>query len=246
MRRAADIMVQSGMPTTATSTVNIDDAWMAGENRRPRRRRSLPRDERGMINANRRFPDMKAMTDYIHGTGAGRRHLNLAGCAHVRRLLRLVAARGADAARFVEWGFDSSSTIGVPTAKHRAPKPDPSSAPAEALSPHGGILKQQPRDIVFNSATVRNGRRFVEVGRRGGRALLADDGDLGLERTSGSPASTRSASRTPSIGTTRGRGLERSGLTSSSGTSAMPTTSKSRRSHRAAHNEQYSYMSCGR
>ena len=57
MRDAADAMVTSGMINHGYIYVNIDDCWIA------------PRDAAGKIMSNSRFPNMKAMTDYIHHRG---------------------------------------------------------------------------------------------------------------------------------------------------------------------------------
>ena len=43
-----------------------------------------PRDAQGNVNPNRRFPDMKALTDYIHGQGPEGRHLHLARTVDLR------------------------------------------------------------------------------------------------------------------------------------------------------------------
>ena len=69
MRDAADAMVSSGMINHGYKYVNIDDCWAvkpgatdprSAASRAMRRARSMP---------NKRFPDMKALTDYIHGKG---------------------------------------------------------------------------------------------------------------------------------------------------------------------------------
>src|SRR5580658_9049871 len=55
VREIADAMVSSGMRDAGYIYVNIDDTWQ-GE-----------RDTQGNIRANSRFPDMKALADYVHG-----------------------------------------------------------------------------------------------------------------------------------------------------------------------------------
>lgn len=57
VRAQADAMVSSGMRDAGYVYVNIDDTWQ-GE-----------RDAQGNIHANSRFPDMKALADYVHGKG---------------------------------------------------------------------------------------------------------------------------------------------------------------------------------
>ena len=57
VRAAADAMVPSGMKDAGYIYVNIDDTWQ-GE-----------RDAQGNIQANSKFPDMKALADYVHSKG---------------------------------------------------------------------------------------------------------------------------------------------------------------------------------
>ena len=53
----ADAMVSSGMRDAGYIYVNIDDTW-EGE-----------RDAQGNIQTNEKFPDMKALADYVHSKG---------------------------------------------------------------------------------------------------------------------------------------------------------------------------------
>jgi alpha-galactosidase len=57
VRSAADAMVASGMRDAHYEYVNVDDTWQ-GE-----------RDAQGNIHPNSRFPDMKALGDYVHSKG---------------------------------------------------------------------------------------------------------------------------------------------------------------------------------
>mgnify|MGYP003766401219 CR=1 FL=1 len=57
MMAHADKMVESGLAGHGYQYVNIDDCWEGG------------RDANGEIRSNERFPDMKAMSDYIHSKG---------------------------------------------------------------------------------------------------------------------------------------------------------------------------------
>jgi alpha-galactosidase len=57
VRSQADAMVSSGMRDAGYIYINIDDTWQA------------ERDAQGIIHANSRFPDMKALADYVHGKG---------------------------------------------------------------------------------------------------------------------------------------------------------------------------------
>ena len=57
VRAAADALVSSGMKDAGYVYVNIDDTWEAG------------RDAQGFIEPNSKFPDMKALAEYVHSKG---------------------------------------------------------------------------------------------------------------------------------------------------------------------------------
>jgi alpha-galactosidase len=57
VRNAADAIVSNGMKDAGYIYVNIDDAW------------EDKRDAQGNIVPNSKFPDMKALADYVHGKG---------------------------------------------------------------------------------------------------------------------------------------------------------------------------------
>jgi len=57
VRAAADAIVASGMRDAGYIYVNIDDSWEG------------QRDAQGNIQSNSKFPDMKALGDYVHSKG---------------------------------------------------------------------------------------------------------------------------------------------------------------------------------
>jgi alpha-galactosidase len=57
VRAQADAMVSSGMRDAGYVYINIDDTWEA------------ERDAKGVTQTNKKFPDMKALADYVHGKG---------------------------------------------------------------------------------------------------------------------------------------------------------------------------------
>jgi len=57
VRQIADAMASNGMKDAGYLYVNIDDTWEGG------------RDAQGNILTNKKFPDMKALADYVHGKG---------------------------------------------------------------------------------------------------------------------------------------------------------------------------------
>src|SRR6185369_15054545 len=69
MREAADAMVSCGMINHGYQYVNIDDCWAVRRNTTDPTLQGDPRDGNGRVNSSPRFPDMKALTDYIHSRG---------------------------------------------------------------------------------------------------------------------------------------------------------------------------------
>jgi alpha-galactosidase len=57
VRAQADAMVSSGLKDAGYVYINIDDTWQG------------KRDANGFIQSNEKFPDMKALADYVHGKG---------------------------------------------------------------------------------------------------------------------------------------------------------------------------------
>ena len=57
VRSIADAMASNGMKEAGYRYINIDDTWEAG------------RDAQGNIQTNKKFPDMKALADYVHSKG---------------------------------------------------------------------------------------------------------------------------------------------------------------------------------
>jgi len=57
VRGIADAMVRNGMRDAGYVYINIDDTWEA------------ERDANGVLGSNTKFPDMKALADYVHGKG---------------------------------------------------------------------------------------------------------------------------------------------------------------------------------
>jgi alpha-galactosidase len=57
LRGMADAMASNGMKDAGYTYINIDDTWESG------------RDAQGNITTNKKFPDMKALADYVHSKG---------------------------------------------------------------------------------------------------------------------------------------------------------------------------------
>jgi alpha-galactosidase len=94
VRAAADALVSTGMRDAGYIYVNIDDTWQ-GE-----------RDAQGVIHANNKFPDMKALADYVHSKGLKIGIYSSPGpltCAHYAGSY---LHEEQDAKTYAEWGFD--------------------------------------------------------------------------------------------------------------------------------------------
>ena len=106
IRAAAEAMVQSGLIQHGWQYINIDDCWMIRRRSHDPTVGGQPRDEAGRILTNKRFPDMKALTDSIHDLGLKAGIYISPGpwtCAQYEGSWQ---HEQLDARRFAEWGFD--------------------------------------------------------------------------------------------------------------------------------------------
>lgn len=118
VRAQADAMVSSGMGDAGYIYINIDDTWQ-GE-----------RDAQGVIHANSKFPDMKALADYVHGKGLKVGVYSSPGpktCAgfagsygHEEQDAQTYAAWGVDYLKYDLCSFDDMmKEAGSPEAAHK-------------------------------------------------------------------------------------------------------------------------------
>ena len=94
VRAAADAMVSSGMKDAGYIYVNIDDTWQ-GE-----------RDAQGNIHANSKFPDMKALADYVHSKGLKIGIYSGPGAQTCAQYAGSLGHEAQDAKTYADWGFD--------------------------------------------------------------------------------------------------------------------------------------------
>jgi alpha-galactosidase len=176
MRDAADAMVSSGMIDHGYMYVNIDDCWSAKPGSTDSTLLVEPNDKNGMINSNKRFPDMRALTDYIHLKGLKAGIYTSPGPFTCAGHVSVYGNEEKDIARFVEWGYDflkydwcSYSSIG-----RRDTLPD-LQKPYILVSK---ILKKQKRDIVLNLCQYGMGEVW-KWGKKVGGQSWRTAGDLG-------------------------------------------------------------------
>jgi alpha-galactosidase len=94
VRTMADAMVSSGMRDAGYIYVNIDDTWEG------------VRDAQGNLHSNYKFPDMKALADYVHSKGL---KLGIYSSPGPRTCAGYPASYGheeQDAKTFAAWGID--------------------------------------------------------------------------------------------------------------------------------------------
>ncbi len=106
VKAAAKAMVETGLADYGWRYVNIDDCWMRKPGHDDPKRAGRPRDKKGMILANDYFPDMPALTEYIHGFGLKAGLYTSPGPTTCQGYEAAHLHEYRDAQRFAEWGFD--------------------------------------------------------------------------------------------------------------------------------------------
>src|SRR5580704_4726715 len=94
VRAQADAMVASGMRDAGYRYINIDDTWEG------------QRDAAGLIHPNARFPDMKALADYVHSKGL---KLGIYSSPGPKTCAGYAGSQGheaQDARTYAAWGVD--------------------------------------------------------------------------------------------------------------------------------------------
>jgi len=94
VRAQADAMVSSGMRDAGYIYVNIDDTWEG------------QRDASGSIVANAKFPDMKALGDYVHGKGLKLGIYSSPGPLTCAKYEGSYGHEDQDAQTYAKWGVD--------------------------------------------------------------------------------------------------------------------------------------------
>jgi alpha-galactosidase len=94
IRAAADTMVSSGLAAHGFQYINLDDAW------------TDRRHENGELRTNKRFPDMKALADYVHSKGLKFGIYSSPGPKTCAGYEGSYGNEGLDARTFAAWGVD--------------------------------------------------------------------------------------------------------------------------------------------
>jgi alpha-galactosidase len=94
VRSMADAMVSSGMSKLGYLYINIDDTWELG------------RDSAGNITTNTKFPDMKALADYVHSKGLKIGIYSSPGPKTCANYEGSFGHEAQDAKTYAAWGID--------------------------------------------------------------------------------------------------------------------------------------------
>jgi alpha-galactosidase len=94
IRDTADLLVSTGMRDAGYVYVNIDDTWEGD------------RDASGAIHSNSKFPDMKALADYVHSKGLKLGIYSSPGAKTCARFEGSLGHEQQDAQTYADWGID--------------------------------------------------------------------------------------------------------------------------------------------
>ncbi|WP_207533983.1 NPCBM/NEW2 domain-containing protein [Desertivirga arenae] len=165
VKRAAEVMVKTGLVNHGWNYVNIDDFWQNHRDSKDPSLQGKMRDEAGNIIPNKRFGDMKGLADYVHGLGlkigiySSPGPWTCGGCAGS------YGYEKQDAESYAKWGFDylKYDWCSYGNVINGLPQNDPYKVSslsyqggnqlATAMKPFqlmGDLLRKQPRDIVFS------------------------------------------------------------------------------------------------
>jgi len=136
VRAAADAMVSSGLINHGWTYINIDDCWEAG------------RDADGNVVSNEKFPDMKALTDYVHAKGLKIGLYSSPGPKTCAGHEGSYQHEKQDARRYADWGFDY---LKYDWCSYGGIAPHPSHE--ELIKPYEvmrAALDKAPRDVLFS------------------------------------------------------------------------------------------------
>jgi alpha-galactosidase len=179
VRAAADAMVKSGLINHGWTYINVDDCWEVRA-REPAEKRRAPD---GHILTNAKFPDMKAMADYIHSKGLRAGLYSSPGPATCGGFTASYQFEEADAKQYADWGFDYLKydwcSYGSIAAKIRK-GPNPPSELEIHQHPyavmHDALMKQN-RDILYSFCQYGD-EKVWEWGEKFGGNCWRTTGDI--------------------------------------------------------------------
>ena len=170
IRKAADVFVERGLADVGFQYIGIDDCWMRLTEQmydnRPKnvqqKHRTYDyrkyntigpiRDGEGNIIPNGKFPDMKAMCDYVHSKGLKVGIYSSPGPQTCQRWAGSYGHERADADQYARWGFDLLKydlCTGGRIKRHMMETIDGFEI-SDFWKPMSTYLRAQDHDILFN------------------------------------------------------------------------------------------------
>lgn len=149
VRAAADAFVNLGLDDHGWSYIVIDDFWA----HRPCETNDVrlmgsERSADGTIRPNEKFPDMKALADYVHSKGLKIGIYSSPGPLTCGKCIGSLGYEEKDARTFADWGFDYLKYDWCYYRNFK--KPESLSVAMKPYQVMGKALKGQSRDIVFS------------------------------------------------------------------------------------------------
>jgi alpha-galactosidase len=144
VRAAADEIVASGMRDAGYVYVNIDDTWEG------------QRDANGVLQSNAKFPDMKALADYVHAKGLKLGIYSSPGPKTCAGYEGSLGHEQQDAQLFASWGIDYLKydlCSYIPAVMEKQAPDDPAGQMrlmVDAYVKMGNALRATGRPIVFS------------------------------------------------------------------------------------------------
>ena len=139
VRSVAQALVDSGLAAHGWTYINIDDGWEAAE-----------RAPDGTIRTNGKFPDMPALSSYLHERGLRFGIYSSPGALTCGRFLGSLGHERQDADTYAAWGIDYLKYDLCSYQEEQLPKP---ATVADHQAPYrimSAALAAQPRDIVYS------------------------------------------------------------------------------------------------
>jgi alpha-galactosidase len=172
VRAQADAMASSGLINHGYTYIDIDDGWSikdAGATGG-----AQPRDANGNLRCNERFPDMKALTDYLHKQGLKAGIYSSPGPLTCGMAAGSFEHEQQDAEQFAAWGFD---LLKYDQCSYQR-KDDSLGEFQKPYRKMGAILAGLDRDIIFNLCQYGEAEVW-KWGREVGGHFWRTSGDVG-------------------------------------------------------------------
>jgi len=168
VRAQAEAMVSSGMRDAGYTYINIDDTW-EGE-----------RDAKGSIQTNSKFPDMKALADFVHSRGLKLGIYSSPGAKTCAKFEGSLGHELQDAQTYASWGIDylKYDLCGLRDEMRAAPTPEAAhKIMVDAYIKMRDALRSTGRPIVYSLCQYGNDAVW-EWGPSVGGNLWRTTGDI--------------------------------------------------------------------